>query len=165
MIEHETLLVTLVSRIPLPPPPATRGRGRPRADPDRRLRQALVVRRGRHRHTVQALVRVLAPPPAERHTVRGRRTGAGRLPARRPGERWLQAMPAPRPGPLGGRGRALVSLLPPWARCGRAAARDRTRGRARGGVWPKQARAAGTGLHPARAPDAPWTKSGWHGGG
>jgi hypothetical protein len=38
MIEHETLLVTLVklvNRIPLPPPPATGGRGRPRTYPDR----------------------------------------------------------------------------------------------------------------------------------
>ena len=38
MIEHETLLVTLVklvSRIPVPPPPPTRGRGRPRTYPER----------------------------------------------------------------------------------------------------------------------------------
>jgi hypothetical protein len=45
MIEHETLLVTLVtlvSQIPVPPPPATRGRGRPRTYPDRLFLQALV---------------------------------------------------------------------------------------------------------------------------
>jgi hypothetical protein len=43
MIEHETLLVTLVklvSRIPVPPPPATRGRGCPRTYPDRLFLQA-----------------------------------------------------------------------------------------------------------------------------
>ena len=46
MIEHETLLVTLVklvNRLPVPPPPATRGRGRPRTYPDRLFLQALVI--------------------------------------------------------------------------------------------------------------------------
>ena len=63
MIEHETLLVTLVklvSRIPVPPPPATRGRGRPRTYPDRLFLQALVIMIVRHLHTVHALFSVLA---------------------------------------------------------------------------------------------------------
>jgi hypothetical protein len=60
-------------------------------------------------------------------------------------------------------GRALVSLIQPWAKGGRAAAIDRTVLRARGGVWHKQDCAAGTVPHPSIDPDAHGTKSGWHG--
>jgi hypothetical protein len=92
MIEHETLpvtLVKLVSQIPVPPSPATRGRGRPRTYPDRLFLQALVIMIVRHLHTVHALLSVLAQPTAERHTLRGLLTVAGRFPARRPWERRL----------------------------------------------------------------------------
>jgi hypothetical protein len=63
MIEHETLLVTLVTlvdRIPVPPSPATRGRGRPPIYPDRLFLQALVIMIVRHVHTVHNLLGVLA---------------------------------------------------------------------------------------------------------
>ena len=66
MIDHETLLVTLVklvSRIPVPPPPATRGRGRPRIYPDRLFLKALVIMIVRHLHTVHALLACWPSPP------------------------------------------------------------------------------------------------------
>jgi hypothetical protein len=46
---------------------------------------------------------------------------------------------------------------------GRAAAIDRPVLRARGGVWPKQDRAAGIVPHPSMATEAHGTKAGWHG--
>jgi hypothetical protein len=171
MIEHETLLVTLVqlvSRIPVPPPPATRGRGRPRTYPDRLFLQALVtlppvMMSVRHRHTVHARLSVLAQPTAERQTLRGLLTVDGRVPARRTWERRLQAIPATLPAQIGGLGRVLVSLLQPWARCGRAAALDSTVLRAHGGVWPKKDREAGIVPHSSIATEPHWTTSGWHG--
>jgi Transposase DDE domain len=166
MIEHETLRVTLVklvSRIPVPPPPAKRGRGRPRTYPDRLFLQAVVVMIVRHRHTVHALLSVLAQPTAEMPTLRGLLTVDGRFPARRTWERRLQAIPATLPAQIGCLGRALVALIQPWARCGRAAAIDRTVWRAHGGVWHQKDREAG--IVPPSSSDtaAHWTKSGWHG--
>jgi len=166
MTEHETLLVTLVklvSRIPVPPPPAKRGRGRPRTYPDRLFLQAVVVMIVRHRHTVHALLSVLAQPTAEMQTLRGLLTVDGRFPARRTWERRLQAIPATRPAQIGCLGRALVSLIQPWARCGRAAAIDSTVWRAHGGVWHQKDREAGIVPHSSSDTDAHWTKSGWHG--
>jgi hypothetical protein len=166
MIEHETLLVTLVklvSQIPVPPSPATRGRGRPRTYPDRLCLQALVIMIVRHLHTVHALLSVLAQPTAERHTLRGLLTVAGRFPARRPWERRLQALPATLPAQIGCRGRALVSLVRPWAGCGRAAALDSTVLRARGGGWQKKDREAGSVPHTSIETEAHGTQSGWHG--
>jgi hypothetical protein len=90
MIEHETLLVTLVklvNRIPVPPPPATRGRGRPRTYPDRLFLQALVITIVRHVHTVHALFSVLTQPTAEMYTLHSLLTVDGRFPARRTWER------------------------------------------------------------------------------
>jgi hypothetical protein len=141
MIEHETLLVTLVklvSRIPVLPPPAKRGRGRPRTYPDRLLLQALVLMIVRHLHTVHALLSVLTQPTAEMHTLRGLLTVDGHFPARRTWERRLQVIPATLPAQIGCLGRALVTLIQPWARCGRAAAIDSTVVRAHGGVWHKR---------------------------
>lgn len=166
MIEHETLLVTLVklvSRIPVPPPPAKRGRGRPRTYPERLFLQALVIMIVRHLHTVHALLSVLAQPTAEMQTLRGLLTVAGRFPARRTWERRLQAIPATLPAQIGCLGRALVSLIQPWARCGRSAAIDSTVLRAHGGVWHKKDREAGTVPHTSIDTEAHWTKSGWHG--
>lgn len=166
MIEHETLLVTLVRlvrRIPVPPPPAKRGRGRPRTYPDRLFLQALVLMIVRHLHTVHALLSVLAQPTVEMQTLRGLLTVDGRFPARRTWERRLQALPATLPAQIGCLGRALVSLIQPWARCGRAAAIDSTVLRARGGVWHKKDREAGTVPHTSIDTEAHWTKSGWHG--
>jgi hypothetical protein len=159
MIEHETLLVTLVklvSRIPVPPPPATRGRGRPQTYPDRLFLQALVIMIVRHLHTVHALFSVLAQPTAEMHSLRGLLTVDGRFPARRTWERRLQAIPATLPAQIGCLGRALVLLIQPWARCGRAAAIDSTILRARGGVWHKKDREAGTVPHTSIDTEAHW---------
>src|SRR5262249_31437584 len=97
MIEHETLLVTLimlVDRIPVPPPPAKRGRGRPLTYPDRLLLQALVMMIVRHLHTVHALLSILARPTAAMPTLRALLTVDGRFPAQRAWERRLQAIPA-----------------------------------------------------------------------
>jgi hypothetical protein len=70
---------------------------------------------------------------------------------------------AERCGVIGCVGRVLVTLLQPWATCGRAAAIDSTVLRARGGVWHKKDREAGHIPHTAIDTEAHWTKSGWHG--
>jgi hypothetical protein len=166
MIEHETLLVTLVklvSRIPVPPPPATRGRGCPRTYPDRLFLQALVIMIVRHLHTVHALLGVLAQPTAEMHTLRGLLTVDGRFPARRTWERRLQPIPATLPAQISCLGRALVLLI-------------QTMGQVRACRRHRQHRLAGTRRRLAqegpRGGDRPpisidteahWTKSGWHG--
>jgi Transposase DDE domain len=166
MIEHETLLVTLVKlvrRIPLPPPPARRRRGRPLIYPDRLFLQALVIMIVRHLHSVHALLSVLAQPTAEMQALRGLLTVDGRFPTRRTWERRLQAIPATLPAQMGCLGRALVTLIQPWARCGRAAAIDSTVLRAHGGVWHQKDREARTVPHTSIDTEAHWTKSGWHG--
>jgi hypothetical protein len=166
MIEHETLLVTLVQlvgRVPSPPPAAMRRRGRPPTYPDRLFRQALVMMIVRHLHTVHALLSVLAQPTPERQTLRALLTVDGRFPTRRTWERRLRAIPATLPAQIGGLGRALVAVIQPWAQCGRAAAIDSTVLRARGGVWHKKDRQAGIVPHTSIDTEAHWTKSGWHG--
>ena len=166
MIEHETLLVTLVTlvgRIPLAPSPLRRGRGRPPTYPDYLFLQALVIMIVRHVHTVHTLLRVLAQPTPERQTLRALLTVGGRFPARRTWERRLQAIPTTLPAQIGCLGRALVSRIQPWASCGRAAAIDSTVLRARGGVWHKKDRDSGVVPHTSIDMEAHWTKSGWHG--
>jgi hypothetical protein len=166
MIEHDTLLVTLVKlvgRVPSLPPPARRRRGRPPRYPDRLFLQALVMMIVRHLHTVHALLSVLAQPTPEMQTLRTLLTVDGRLPTRRTWERRLHAIPATLPAQIGCLGRALVAAIQPWAMCGRAAAIDRTLLRARGGVWHQKDRAAGLVPHTAIDTEAHWTKSGWHG--
>ena len=168
MIEHETLLVTLVKlvgRIPLPPPPATRQRGRPPLYPDRLFLQALVIMIVRHVHTVHTLLGVLAQPTPEMQTLRALLTVEGRFPTRRTWERRLQAIPTTLPAQIGCLGRALVAMIRPWANCGRAAAIDSTVLRARGGVWHKKDREAGLVPPTSIATEAHGTKSGWHGWG
>ena len=166
MIEHETLLVTLVklvSRVPSPPPAARRRRGRPPTYPDRLFLQALVMMMVRHLHTVHELLSVLAQPTLEMQTLRTLLTVDGRFPTRRTWERRLRAIPATLPAQIGCLGRALVALIQPWARCGRAAAIDSTGLRARGGVWHQKDREAGIVPHTSIDTEAHWTKSGWHG--
>jgi Transposase DDE domain len=166
MIEHETLLVTLVKlvgRIPLAPFPTRRGRGRPPTYPDHLFLQALVRMIVRHVHTVHTLLSVLAQPTPEMQTLRALLTVDGRFPARRTWERRLQAIPATLPAQIGCLGRALVSLMQPWASCGRAVAIDSTVLRARGGVWHKKDRDAGVVPHTSIDLAAHGTKSGWHG--
>ena len=94
--------------------------------------------------------------------LRGLLSVDGRFPSRRTWERRLPAIPTTLPGQIGCLGRALVALLQPWAG-GRAAAIDSTVLRARGGVWHKKDRDAGTVPHTSIDTEAHWTKSGWHG--
>lgn len=166
MIEHETLLVTLVrlvERIPTVAPPAKRKRGRPVTYPDRLFLQALVIMIVRHLHTVHELLSVLAEPTAEMQTLRNILSVDGRFPTRRTWERRLRTIPATLPAQIGCLGRALVTMVQPWANCGRAAAIDSTPLRARGGVWHKKDREAGIVPHTSIDTEAHWTKSGWHG--
>jgi hypothetical protein len=72
----------------------------------------------------------------------------------------LHAIPETLPAQIGCLGRALVVLIQPWAKCGRAAAIDSTILRARGGVWHKKDREAGTVPHTSIDIEAPGTKSG-----
>ena len=167
MIEQDTRLVTLVQlvgRLPSPPLPARHRRGRPPTSPDRRFLQALVLMIGRPRHTVHARLRVLAQPTSEMPVLRAGLTVDGRCPPRRTWARRVHPIPATLPAPMGCRGRALVVMLPPWATGGRAAALDRPRLRARGGVWHQQDREAGRVPPTAMATEAPGRQSGGHGG-
>jgi hypothetical protein len=84
-------------------------------------------------------------------------------PTRRTWERRLKALPESLPAQIGCLGRYLVTLIQPWARCGRAAAIDSTVLRSRGGVWHKKDREAGVVPHTSIDTEAHWTKSGWHG--
>jgi hypothetical protein len=166
MIEYDTLLVTLVKlvgQVPSPPPVARRRRGRPPTYPERLFLQALVIMIVRHLHTVHELLSVLAQPTLEMQRLRALLTVDGCFPTRRTWERRLRAIPATLPAQIGCLGRALVALIQPWARCGRAAAIDSTVLRARGGVWHKKDREAGIVPHTAIDTEAHWTKSGWHG--
>lgn len=166
MIAQETLLVILVKlvdRIPMPPPPAQRGRGRPKVYSDRLFLKALVIMIVRHLHKVHELLMVLEEPTPEMQTLRALLTENGRYPSRRTWERRLKAIPDTLPAQIGCLGRALVALIQPWARCGRAAAIDSTVLRANGGVWHKKDREQGVVPHTSIDTEAHWTKSGWHG--
>jgi DDE family transposase len=166
MIEQESLLVSLVrlvTRLPLPPSPRHRPRGRPKTYPDRLFLQALVIMIVRHLHTVHELLSVLDQPTPEMQMLRRELCIEGQYPTRRTWERRLKALPSSLPAQIGCLGRALVELIEPWARCGRAAAIDSTVLRSRGGVWHKKDREAGTVPHTSIDTEAHWTKSGWHG--
>jgi hypothetical protein len=156
-------LVLLVDRLPLPAPPPKRGRGRPRVYPDRLFLQALVIMLVRHLSKVHTLLAVLEEPTAEMRYLRALLTEGGRFPTRRTWERRLRAIPDTLPAQIGCLGRHLVTLLDPWAACGRAVAIDSTVLRAAGGVWHKKDRVAGVVPHTSIDTEAHWTKSGWHG--
>jgi len=166
MIEEDSLLVTLVrlvERLPVPAPPAQRRRGRPKTYPDQLFLKAVVIMIVRHLHTVHELLSVLEQPTPEMHSLRTLLTLDGRFPTRRTWERRLQAIPSSLPAHIGCLGRALLALIKPFASSGRAAAIDSTVLRARGGVWHKKDREAGTVPHTSIDTEAHWTKSGWHG--
>lgn len=164
MIHENSLLVTLVmliDAIPVPTLPARRGR--PRFYPERLFLKALVIMIVRHLHNVHCLLTVLDQSTPEMRRLRGLLMENGRYPTRRTWERRLKAIPDTLPAQIACLGRHLVLLIQPWQDCGRAAAIDSTVLRARGGVWHKKDREAGTVPHTSIDIEAGWTKSGWHG--
>ena len=166
MIAQDTLLVRLVKlvdQIPMPPPPPKRGRGRPKVYSDRLFLKALVIMIVRHLHRVHELLTVLEQPTPEMQALRALLTENGRYPTRRTWERRLKTIPTTLPTQIGCLGRALVALIQPWARCGRAAAIDSTVLSANGGVWHNKHREQGIVPHTSIDTEAHWTKSGWHG--
>jgi hypothetical protein len=166
MIHSGSLLVTLVQlvdRLPLPSPPTRRGRGWPRFYPDQLFLKALVIMIVRHLHRGHELLTVLEQPTPEMQALRASLRVDDRFPTRRTWERRLTDLPATLPAQIGCFGRHLVTLLQPWARCGRAVALDSTALAARGGVWHKQDREAGIVPHTSIDCEAGWTRSGWHG--
>jgi hypothetical protein len=168
VIAQTSLLVTLVQlvdRIPLPPAGSQpkRRRGRPQFYSDRVFMKALVIMIVRRLHKVHELLSVLEQPTTEMQTLRALLSQDGRYPTRRTWERRLKALPDTLPAQIGCLGRTLVTLLQPWAQCGRAVAVDSTLLRALGGVWHKKDRAAGVVPHTSIDTQAHWTKSGHHG--
>ncbi len=155
-------LVQLVDQIPLPT--TTPRRGRPRVYPDRLFLKALVIMIVKHLPKVHLLLAVLDQPTPEMQRLRGLLTDDhGRYPTRRTWERRLRAIPATVPAQIGCLGRHLVTVVQPWAACGRGGAIDSTVLRACGGVWHKKDREAGKVPHTSIDTEAHWTKSGWHG--
>jgi hypothetical protein len=157
-------LVRLIDRLPAPPQPACpRQQGRPRVYPDTLFLKALVIMIVRRLHKVGELLAVLEEPTAEMRSLRELLREDGRFPSRRTFERRLRALPETLPARIGCLGRHLVTLIEPWARCGRAVAIDSSVLRARGGVWHKKDKEAGVVPHSSIDIEAGWTKSGWHG--
>ncbi len=166
MIAQDTLLVRLVKlvdQIPVPPPLPKRGRGHPKVYSDRLFLKALVIMIVRHLHKVHELLTVLEQDTPEMDVLRALLTEKGRYPSRRTWERRLKTLPDTLPAQIGCFGRALVALIQPWARSGRAAAIDSTVLQANGGVWHKKDREQGKVPHTSIDTEAHWTKSGWHG--
>jgi hypothetical protein len=145
------------------PPPPKRGRGHPKVYSDRLFLKALVIMLVRHLHKVHELLSVLAQDTPEMQALRALLTENGRYPSRRTWERHLAAIPDMLPAHIGCFGRALVALIQPWVRCGRAAAIDSTVLRANGAVWHNKHREQGVVPHTSIDTVAHWTKSGWHG--
>jgi hypothetical protein len=129
-----------------------RGRGHPKVYSDRLFLKALVIMTVRHLHKVHELLSALEQPTPEMQTLRALLTENGRYPSRRTWERRLKAMPSTLPAQIGCFGRALVDLVQPWARCGRAAAIDSTVLRANGGVWHNKHREQGVVRTPRLIP-------------
>lgn len=164
MIHEISILVTLVvliDRIPMPAVPPKRGR--PKFYPDRLFLKAIVIMIVKGLHNVHTLLAVLEQPTLEMNRLRVLLMEDGRYPTRRTWERRLKAIPDTLPAQIACLGRHLVLLLQPWQDCGRAGAIDSTVFRARGGVWHKKDREAGTVPHTSIDTEAGWTKSGWHG--
>jgi len=164
MLSQDSLLVTLVQlvdRLPTPALPAKRGRGHPKVYPDRLFLKALVIMIVRHLHTVHEFLCVLAQPTTEMTMLRHLLTEQECFPSCRTWERQMSAIPATLPAQTGCLGRHLVSLIQPWATCGRAVAIDSTVLRSRGGVWHQKHREQGEIPHTSIDTEAHWTKSGW----
>jgi hypothetical protein len=164
MVPQISLLVVLVDLIDaIPSPPFARQRGRPPIYPDQLFLKALVIMLVRGVSTVDGLLAILEQPTREMRALRDRLTVNGRFPSRRTWERRLHTLPSTLPARIACLGEYLVARLQPWADCGRAAAIDSTVLHARGGVWHKKHRDAGSVPHTSIDTEAHWTKSGWHG--
>ena len=164
MIHEISILVTLVVLIDMIPMPAVPPkRGRPKFYPDRLFLKAIVIMIVRGLHNVHTLLAVLEQSTPEMDRLRALLMEDGRYPTRRTWERRLKAIPDTLPAQIACLGRHLVLLIHPWQDCGRAGAIDSTVLRARGGVWHKKDREAGTVPHTSIDTEAGWTKSGWHG--
>jgi hypothetical protein len=131
---------------------------------DRLFLKALIVMMVRRLHKVYELLSVLEEAMPEMQLLRTLLTEGGRFPSRRTWERRLKAMPETLPRQIVCFGCHLVTLIQPWADCGRAVAIDSTTLRSKGGVWHKKDREQGIVPHTSIDTEAHWTKSGWHGG-
>jgi hypothetical protein len=164
MVPQFSLLILLVDLIDTIPSPAVAPRrGRPPKYPERLFLKAVVIMLVRDVATVDGLLAMLVQPTMEMAALRERLTVDGRFPSRRTWERRLQALPGTLPARIACLGSHLVTLIEPWAACGRAVAIDSTVLQARGGVWHKKHREAGVVPHTSIDTEAHWTKSGWHG--
>jgi Transposase DDE domain len=166
MLRYTSLLaslVLLVDRLPWPPEPAKRPRGRPKTYADRLILKALVIMIIRRLYTAYALLTFLDQDDDVARQLRLLLYEQGRFPTRRTGERRLAALPQHLPGLIGCLGRPLVAVLTPWASHGRAATVDSTPWKTSGGVWHKKPKEASEIPHTSIAPEAGWSKSGWHG--
>ena len=165
MIQQNSLLVTLVMLVDNLPSPAVakQGRGRPKTYSDKLFLKAIVIMIVKHLHRVYELLSVLEQPTAEMQILHELLSENGRYPTRRTWERRLKGIPETLPAQIGCFGRYLVSLILPWAICGRAVSIDSTLLRSKGGVWHKKDREAGKVPHTSIDTEAHWTKSGWHG--
>lgn len=158
------LLMELIDRIPVPQAERPRGKGRPTVYSDQLFLKALVIMMVRRLHRVHELLAVLAQPTYQMQQLRDRLCEQGKYPSRRTFERRLADLPETLPAQIGCLGRHLVSVIQPWATCGRAAAMDSTVLRAKdGAVWHKKDKEAGKIPHSRIDTEAGWTKSGWHG--
>lgn len=166
MLRHRSVLVTLVQcvdRLPWPPAPAQRLRGRPHTYSDRLMMKALLIMIIRRLYTAYALLGFLEQDDPLPQQLRPLLYEQGRFPSRRTWERRLATLPHSLPGLIGCCGRHLVTLLQPWAGCGRAVACDSTALATGGGVWHKKHRDQGVIPHTSIDTEAGWSKSGWHG--
>jgi Transposase DDE domain len=165
MVPETTPLLTLLALIetmPLPASPPAH-RGRPPVFADRLFLKGVVVMVLKRVTTVHALLAVLDQDTPEMRAVRDLLTIDGRFPSRRTWERRLAAITTMLPNQIADLGDELVRLLDPWHDRGRAVAIASTPLRARGGVWHKKDREAGTVPHTSIDTEAHWTKSGYHG--
>jgi hypothetical protein len=166
MLRQKSLLVSLVllvDRLPWESVPAQRSRGRPKTYSDRLIVKALVIMIIRRLYTAYAMLAFLNQDDPLPRQLRGLLCEHGRFPSRRTWERRLAALPPNLPGLIGCFGRHLVTLMPPWARDGRAVAVDSTALQTGGGVWHKKHREQGVVPHSSIDTEAGWSKSGWHG--
>jgi hypothetical protein len=166
MITQDSVLVQLirlVDRIPTLQPPPRRPRGRPHFYSERLFMKALLIMIVKRLHKVGELLAVLEEQTPQMQQVRQLLSEGGRFPSKRTFERRLKALPNSLPEQIGCLGRHLVEVLKPWESRGRAVALDSTTLQAKGGVWHKKDREAGTVPHTSIDTEAGWTKSGWHG--